>query len=101
MRISGQLPGLKSNDPASYWTRQETTRLTEGHFTIAVPEGLTQATILATRFYMRKEDKPEFVWKRSGEAKVQTVPCLELGTVSEPLGLAVSVRDAPKDAERN
>ena len=94
VRISGRLPGMTSADPASFWTRPGRATLTQGHFTIAVPEGLTRASINAAPVYMRIGDKPEFIWQRPNDATPKNIDQLELGTVSEPLGLALTVKDA-------
>lgn len=86
--------GMKSVDTASFWTRQGTTRLTQGHFTIAVPEGLARASIRAAPVYMRTDDKREFVWQRPNDPTPKQIDHLKPGTVSEPLGLALTVKDA-------
>jgi len=97
VRISGRLPGINSANPASFWIRQGTTTLAQGHFTIPVPEGLTHASIRAAPVYMRTGDKPEFIWHRPNDPTPKKIDQLELGTVSAQLGLALTVRDAPVD----
>ena len=94
VRISGRLPGMTSADPASFWTRPGRTTLTQGHFTIAVPEGMTRASIHAAPIYMKTDDKPEFVWQRPNNPTPKQIDHLELGTVSEPLELTLTVKDA-------
>lgn len=49
---------------------------------------------------MRTGDKPEFIWQRPTDATPKQIDQLELGTVSEPLGLALTVRDAAAEARK-
>ena len=94
-RVSGTLPGHKPGEPASYWTRQETTKLTEGKHTIAVPAGLQNVTLRADRIYMRKDDEPAFTWQREGDEKRVSTNTLELGLMDQPQTISLTVQDAP------
>ena len=95
LRVSGTLPGNKAGEPASYWTRQETTKLREGKHTIAVPAGLQNATARADRIYMRKDDEPVFLWRREGDEKRVSTNTLELGLMDQPQTISLTVQDAP------
>ncbi len=96
MRVSGKLPGVKAGDPAAYWTRQETTQLTEGKHTIAVPAGLQNVQLRADPIYMRKGDDPAFLWQREGVEKRETGHMLELGVADKPQTIGLTVQDAAK-----
>ena len=94
LRVSGNLPDHKAGEPASYWTRQETTKLTEGKHTLAVPAGLQNATVRADRIYMRKDDEPAFTWRREGDTKRVSTNTLELGLMDKPQTISLTVHDA-------
>jgi hypothetical protein len=96
LRVSGTLPGAKAGDPAAYWTRQETTKLTEGRHTIAVPAGLQNVQLRADRIYMRKGDEPAFLWQREGVEKREAGHTLELGVGDKPQTIGLTVQDAAK-----
>ena len=96
LRVSGTLPGHQAGDPAGFWTRQETAKLTEGKHTIAVPAGLQNATGRADRIYMRNGDDPVFLWRREGDEKRVVNNTLELGLVDKPQTLGVTLQDAAK-----
>ncbi len=94
VRISGHLPGMNANDPRSYWTRNNTTKLTTGKFAIAVPRGLTMCNLYAQPIYMRKNDNPVFIWKRPAREVREVASRLKLDTISETVDLALGVQDA-------
>ncbi len=94
VRVSGTLPDTKEGDPAAYWTRQETTKLTEGKHTIAVPAGLQNVQLRADPIYMRKGDDPAFLWQREGVWKREVGPTLEPGVADKPQTIRVTVQDA-------
>ncbi|TXT32555.1 MAG: hypothetical protein FD138_2044, partial [Planctomycetota bacterium] len=95
LRVSGTLPGRKAGEPGSYWTRQETTKLTKGKHTIAVPAGLQNTSLRADRIYMRKDDEPAFIWQREGDEKRVSTNMLELGLMDQPQTISLTVQDAP------
>ena len=94
LRVSGTLPDHKAGEPASFWTRQETTKLTKGKHTIAVPAGLQNATVRADRIYMRRDDEPVFLWKRESDEKQVSTNTLELGLMDKPQTISLTVQDA-------
>ena len=94
LRINGFLPGVDTKDPCAWWIRDESTKLTTGKYTIAVPKGLTNVTLSAQKVYMRKDDDPGFIWKRRSGEELDATGRLSFETISEPMALGLRVHDA-------